>query len=156
MTASNWSYFSVCQLPGREAEYRLVIDEEVVANLTVDNCTDETCSDIYDSNFYNSDSSTNSFSVAVDIVGCVTERIPADNVSISKKLHIFIYTCVNWCIRTIHGMMFLSPQCSMYFYICAANHWFIEILCMSSGCGINGHYKSCNLYILTRVANIGI
>ena len=63
-----------------------MIDEEVVANLTVDNCTDETCSDIYDSDFYNSDSSTNSFSVAVDIVGCVTERIPADDVSISKKI----------------------------------------------------------------------
>ena len=64
----------------------MIDEEEVVATLAVDNCTDETCSDIYHSDFYNSESSTNSFSVAVDIVGCVTERIPADDVSISKKI----------------------------------------------------------------------
>ena len=47
--------------------------------VTADNCTDDSCSYIF-----SSDSITNSYSVAVEVVGCVTERINCTNMSSCK------------------------------------------------------------------------
>ena len=44
--------------------------------VTADNCTDDSCSYIF-----SSDSITNSYSVAVEVVGCVTERMDCTNMS---------------------------------------------------------------------------
>ena len=80
------------QILGKEAVYRLVIDEADVANVTEENCNSEMCSYTYYSN-----SLTTSSSVAVDIIGCVTERIiPAritarENIVSMIGIYLFIY-----------------------------------------------------------------
>ena len=73
---------SLCfQIGGTNAVYRVVIDPpgEVVADVGAETCTGEMCRYIYSSNTL-----TNSSTVSVDVVGCVTERMDATDISTRK------------------------------------------------------------------------
>ena len=61
---------------GRETAYRVVIDEQVVEIVTSQDCSGEMCGYIHYSDSLNSCSS-----VAVYVVGCVTQRISLKNTS---------------------------------------------------------------------------
>ena len=69
------------QIGGTDAVYRVVIDPpgEVVADVGAETCTGEMCHYIYSSNTL-----TNSSTVSVDVVGCVTERMDATDISTRK------------------------------------------------------------------------
>ena len=69
------------QIGGTDAVYRVVIDPPgvVVADVGAETCTGEMCHYIYSSNTL-----TNSSTVSVDVVGCVTERMDATNMSTCK------------------------------------------------------------------------
>ena len=71
------------QVLDSEASYRVVIDEQTLTITAADNCTEKMCT------FIHNPSLLEPPSVAVDIVGCTTERIfPMDISSPSKS---FIY-----------------------------------------------------------------
>ena len=72
---------SLFQIGGTDAVYRVVIDPpgEVVADVGAETCTGEMCRLIYSSNTL-----TNSSTVSVDVVGCVTERMDATDISTRK------------------------------------------------------------------------
>ena len=53
--------------------------------VTADNCTDDSCSYTF-----SSDSITDSYSVAVEVAGCVTERMDCTNMS-SRKMIFVLY-----------------------------------------------------------------
>ena len=88
MSALQTTILCLCfQILNGEAEtaYRIVIipgsgsgsgNEMFFDIVTADNCTDDSCSYIF-----SSDSITNSYSVAVEVVGCVTERMDCTNMS---------------------------------------------------------------------------
>lgn len=69
-----------------EAHYRIVIRsgsgvEVFIADIvTEDNCTGDSCSYMF-----SSDTITTSYSVDVEILSCVTERVHAINTSVCKK-----------------------------------------------------------------------
>ena len=61
--------------------YRLVIDGADVASLIEESCNNEMCNYVHYSN-----SLTASSSVAVDIIGCVTERISPANITARENI----------------------------------------------------------------------
>ena len=71
------------QIGGTDAVYKVVIDPpgEVVADVGAETCTGEMCRYIYSSNTL-----TNSSTVSVDVVGCVTERMDATDISTRKTI----------------------------------------------------------------------
>ena len=77
-----------------EATYAVVIipgSGDEMSIVTAENCTDDSCSYIF-----SSDGITDSYSVAVDVVGCITERINCINLS-SCKLHcVHVYDISYW------------------------------------------------------------
>ena len=60
----------------RETAYRVVIDEQVIEIVTSQYCSGDMCGYVYYSDSLNSSSS-----VAVDVVGCGTQRISLKNTS---------------------------------------------------------------------------
>ena len=74
------------QILNKEAAYRVVIDDEVVDIMTAQNCSGDMCNYVH-----HSDSLNSSSSVAVDVVGCVTERIRVKDMSSCKKYLSYIY-----------------------------------------------------------------
>ena len=78
------SWFNLCQVLEREADYRVIISngsgvETTVDIVTADNCTGDNCSYTF-----SSDSITTSYSVAVEVLGCVTQRTDASDISICE------------------------------------------------------------------------
>ena len=72
------------QVLGRETDYRVIINngtgvETGIDIVGADNCTGDTCSYTF-----SSDIITTSYSVAVEILGCITETVEADNISICE------------------------------------------------------------------------
>ena len=83
---------SLCfQIGGTDAVYRVVIDPpgEVVADVGAETCTGEMCRYIYSSNTL-----TNSSTVSVDVVGCVTERMDATDISTRKITPVYAFNHV--------------------------------------------------------------
>ena len=62
-------------------------DDIVCGANAVCNCTD----DNYCSYFFKSNSISVSYSAAVKVVGCVTERVTCDNVSSRKCTYMYMY-----------------------------------------------------------------
>ena len=82
------------QVLRKETVYRLVIDGADVANVTEENCNNKMCNYVHYSN-----SLTPSSSVAVDIVGCVTERIsPANTTSRENIVSIIGMHLPTWSV----------------------------------------------------------
>ena len=69
------------QVLNKETVNRLVIDGADVASVTEENCNNEMCSYVYYSNFL-----TPASSVAVDIFGCITERISPANITARENI----------------------------------------------------------------------
>ena len=78
------------QIGGTDAVYRVVIDPpgEVVADVGAETCTGEMCRYIYSSNTL-----TISSTVSVDVVGCVTERMDATDISTRKIISLYDFNC---------------------------------------------------------------
>ena len=69
------------QILNKEAAYRIVIDDKVFDIRTAQYCSGDKCNYVY-----SSDSLTFSSSVAVDVFGCVIERISVEDESSRKKI----------------------------------------------------------------------
>ena len=82
-----------------EADYRVVIipgsgNETVIDIETEDDCSGDTCSYTF-----SSDDITDSYSVAVEVVACTTERFTCTNISSCKYMYKYIHcTCTCTCI----------------------------------------------------------
>ena len=92
-----------------ENAYRVVIisgsgSEMSFDIVTLDNCSDDSCSYIF-----SSDSITDSYSVAVEVVGCITERINCINFS----------SCTNNDFKSLTTIIL---SCGCYFYIPGLRH----------------------------------
>ena len=70
------------QIGGTDAVYKVVIDPpgEVVADVGAETCTGKMCRYIYSSDTLTNSSTT----VSVEVVGCVTERMDATDISTRK------------------------------------------------------------------------
>ena len=70
-----------------EASYRVVIIPGSVIDIeTEDDCSGDTCSYTF-----SSDDITDSYSVAVEVVACTTERFNSTNISSCKYMYRYIY-----------------------------------------------------------------
>ena len=72
------------QVLGRETDYRVIINngtgvETVIDIVGADNCTGDICSYTF-----SSENITTSYSVAVEILGCIIETVEAVNISICE------------------------------------------------------------------------
>ncbi|CAI8010374.1 hypothetical protein GBAR_LOCUS6838 [Geodia barretti] len=84
-----WPRFRVLS---NETVYKLIIDdEEVVSDVSEENCGREMCGYVYRSN-----SLTSSSTVAVDVVGCVTQRINPENLSSLCSPEDLLFPGVDW------------------------------------------------------------
>ena len=78
-----------------EAGYRVVVIAEsgvetVIDIVTGDNCAGDTCSYIFSSD---SITTSRSYSVNVEVVGCTTETFMAENISSCKKEDVYSKLC---------------------------------------------------------------
>ena len=84
-TTNNFVYISLCfQILGGEADYRIVIIPGFGSEISMDIVTSDNCSDDSCSYIFSSASITDLYSVAVEVVGCITERINPISMSSCK------------------------------------------------------------------------